>query len=228
MSLGKLNSEPRYTIPEAAHYLGMAHATLRSWVAGRTYPTAKGTQRSAVLINRPRNSSMLSFENLMEGFVLQSLRVRQKVPMKECKAAMTYAERQYGIKRLLIHPELSSAPGVVFLDRYSELVDLSEQGQTAIKAVFDEHLDRLQFKQGRPHGFFPITPDRQDVGPKLVFIAPTISFGRPVVRRVGVSTSIVAERFYIGEPISDIAQDYDMRVEEVEEAVRYERFERAA
>jgi uncharacterized protein (DUF433 family) len=56
-----------------------------------------------------------------------------------------------------------------------------------------------------------------------IAIDPQISFGRPVIVRLGVSTSVIAERIDAGETIDALAADYDLSPQEIEEAVLYER-----
>ena len=41
--------------------------------------------------------------------------------------------------------------------------------------------------------------------------------------RAGVSTEAIAERIDAGETVADLAKDYDLKPEEIEEAVLYER-----
>ncbi len=41
---------PSYGIVEAAHYLNLPKATLRSWVLGRRYKTSQGVQQFQPLI----------------------------------------------------------------------------------------------------------------------------------------------------------------------------------
>ena len=58
-----------YTLAEAARYLKLPPATLRSWVMGRPYPKGKGVAQFRPLI-RPRSSPppLLSFRNLTSDF----------------------------------------------------------------------------------------------------------------------------------------------------------------
>ena len=58
---------------------------------------------------------------------------------------------------------------------------------------------------------------------KPIAIDPSIAFGRPVVLRAGVSTGTIAERIDAGETVADFAEDYDLKPEEIEDAVVYER-----
>ena len=56
-----------------------------------------------------------------------------------------------------------------------------------------------------------------------IAIAPTISFGRPVVLSRGISTAAIVARIDAGETSEDIAADYDLTTVDVEQAVLYER-----
>jgi hypothetical protein len=73
------SNEPRemaaYSIGEAAHYLRIPVATLRSWVRGRFYPTEHGRRFFKPLIELPDpNLGSLSFVNLVEAHVLDAIR----------------------------------------------------------------------------------------------------------------------------------------------------------
>src|SRR4051812_4036299 len=85
---------PAYTLAEAARYVRLPVATLRSWVLGRQYPTAEGHTNFPPLI-RPASSRppWLSFSNLIEAHVLRSLRSDHGVPVKELRRALSYAEK---------------------------------------------------------------------------------------------------------------------------------------
>jgi hypothetical protein len=55
-------SLPSYTIPDAARYLLVPPATVRSWVAGRPYPTQSGVKRfSPVIVPADSKKLILSF-----------------------------------------------------------------------------------------------------------------------------------------------------------------------
>ena len=92
-----------YTFAEAAHYLRLPAATLRSWALGRQYPTAGGGARFRPLI-RPtsRKPPLLSFWNLIEAHVLRSLRTNHGVSVQDVRHALVYAEKALGIDRLLL------------------------------------------------------------------------------------------------------------------------------
>ena len=74
---------PAYVVADAARYLRLPAATLRSWVVGRQYPTAEGGGQFHPLI-RPasKHPTLLSFSNLIEAHVLRSLREQHAVSVK--------------------------------------------------------------------------------------------------------------------------------------------------
>jgi uncharacterized protein (DUF433 family) len=214
-----------YTLAEAARYVRLPAATLRSWILGRQYPKADGQGDFPPLI-RPasREPVWLSFSNLIEAHVLRSLRTEHGVPVKALRGALAYAERALGIDRLLLRPELRAEPGKVFLDRYGELVDLTAAGQLAMRHMFDEHLKRVEWDSSRfPVRLYPFVPASTPSAERAIVIDPRIAFGRPVVLSRGVSTSTIAERVDAGESVDDLAADYDLGPSDIEQAVVYER-----
>lgn len=214
-----------YTLAEAAHYVRLPAATLRSWVLGRRYPTAGGSGQFPPLL-RPasRRPPLLSFSNLIEAHVLRSLRAEYGVSIKDVRSALSYAEKALGIERLLLRSELRTGAGKVFLDRYGELIELTASGQLAMRRVFDEHLKRIEWDTTKfPVRLYPFLSASAPSEERPIVIDPRIAFGRPVVGRKGVSTAIIAERIDAGETVEDVAADYELRPPEVEQAVLYER-----
>jgi uncharacterized protein (DUF433 family) len=216
---------PAYTLTEAARYVRLPGATLRSWVIGRSYPTAEGHGNFRPLI-RPasRKPVWLSFSNLIEAHVLRALRTDHGMSVKALRSALSYAEKKLGIERLLLRPELRAEAGRLFLDRYGELMDLTASGQLAMRRLFDEHLKRVEWDSSRlPVRLYPFVSAAAPSAAQPIVIDPRISFGRPVVQRRGISTAAIAERLDAGESVEEIAADYELAPGEVEQAVVYER-----
>jgi uncharacterized protein (DUF433 family) len=220
-----LRDDPAYTLAEAARYLKLAPATLRSWVLGRRYPTAGGDGHFHPLI-RPasRKPPLLSFWNLVEAHVVRSLRTEHGVPVQALRQALGYAEKRLHLQRLLLREELRTEAGEIFLDRYGQLIDLSASGQLAMRRVFAAHLKRVEWDEWMfPVRLYPFVSADTPTPDRPIAIDPNISFGRPVVRRMGITTAAIAGRIGAGEAVEDIAEDYDLSPEEVEQAVLYER-----
>jgi len=220
-----LRNQPAYPLVEAARYLKLPVATLRSWVAGRPYPKAEGVGRFQPLIKpAAKKPPSLSFWNLIEAHVLRSLRTDHAVSIKAVRQALSFAEKSLGVERLLLRKELRTTAGKVFLDRYGALIELSASGQIALRQLLDEHLKRVEWDEWQfPIRLYPFLSTDAPSGEKPIAIDPKIAFGRPVVVRAGVSTASIVERIDAGETIDDLATDYGLNTSEIEQAVLFER-----
>lgn len=215
---------PAYPMSEAARYLRVSPATLRSWFIGRPYPTTRGTSQFQPLLKPARlEPTTLSFSNLIEAHVLRSLRTEHGVPLVAVRKALAYAERELKIDHLLLREELRTSGGALFLERYGELVNLSASGQLAVRKLFEAHLARVEWGKLRSAvRLYPFVFG-EAVDAKPILIDPTIAFGRPVVDRAFVSTRSILERIDAGESVEDVASDYELSIDAVEEAVLFER-----
>lgn len=215
----EIRNQPAYGLAEAARYVGLPPATLRSWMVGRP---DRGTFQPVI---RPANKNplQLSFYNLVEAHVLRSLRTTHEVSMPDLRKAIAYAEHELDIERLLLSPELRTTAGELFLDRYGELVNLTRSGQLAMREMLKRFLQRVEWDRWSfPVRLYPFLSAAGE-GDRPIAIDPQIAFGRPIVQRVGVSTSAIADRIDAGESIDAVAEDYDLSREEVEQAVLYTR-----
>jgi hypothetical protein len=89
---------PIYGLSEAAGYLHIPLATLRSWTVGRKYRTRDGSASFEPLIQLPEPSeARLSFSNLVEAHVLRALRTRHDVSMRAVRQALSYAEGELAV-----------------------------------------------------------------------------------------------------------------------------------
>lgn len=221
--LDALNT-PAYPIGEAARYLRVSPATLRSWFIGRPYPTSRGvSQFRPLIVPSQREPAALSFSNLIEAHVLRALRTEHGVPLAAVRQALDYAEKQLKIEHLLLREELRASGGELFLERFGELVNLSASGQLAVREIFDAHLSRVEWGDLKAATrLYPfVLSELADAKP--IVIDPTIAFGRPVIDRAFVATRSIVERIDAGENIGDIAADYEVSVDAVKEAVVFER-----
>jgi len=217
---------PLYSMTDAAWYLAIPFATLRSWVIGRSYPKQDGPAYFEPLISTPDGADRrLSFSNLVEAHVLRALRTHHEVPIKHVRAALTYAEERLRIDRLLLRHDLLTHAGDVFLERYGALVNLSKSGQLAIRQMLEAHLSRVEWSAGDPHPrrLFPFSHGGVlDTG-KVILIDPRVAFGKPTIAGKGVTTAALARRYNAGESLADLARDYDVSEEQVNAAILYER-----
>ena len=212
-----------YGVAQAAHYLGLSETTLRHWVLGRPYPTKTGADFSDPLIRLPDpDKPFLSFTNLVEAYVLASLRRKHRIKMHKIRLALSYLEDTLGSEHPLATEQLESAGGSLFIKKYGQLIDLPESGQTAIEEVLRPYLQRIEHDAaGLAARLYPVRRLADASSPKVVVIDPEVSFGRPTIAGRGVSVAIIVDRFSGGESMADLAEDYDLTMQQIEEAIRY-------
>ena len=220
-----IRERPAYPVAEAARYLKVPSATLRSWFMGRQYQTAQGPQQfPAIVAPASRRPPTLSFYNLIEAHVLRALRTDHGVPVHAVRKAIGYAERELGLQRLLLSPELRADAGRLFLDRYGELIELSASGQLALRQVLAAYLKRVEWDKSQfPIRLYPFLTAEPTTVARPIAIDPTIAFGRPIVLSRGISTGVITERIDAGESVEALAADYDLTPTDIEQAVLYER-----
>ncbi len=216
---------PAYTIAESARYLRIAPATLRSWVLGRKYPTQDGAGFFKPLISVPDSEERkLSFSNLVEAHILHSLRKIHTISIQDVRTAIQFSEKKLSIARLLLNQSLRASAGELFLDRYSELINLSKSGQLALKQILQAYLARVAWEEHEfPARLYPFLSNYFQSDEKKIVIDPAISFGRPIIKSKSISTQAIVDRIDAGEDITELASDYEIDRQEIEAAIYYER-----
>lgn len=199
-------------------------ATVRSWVMGRPYPTKKGRRYFNPVVEIPAGASRtLSFINLVEVHVLDAIRREHRVPLDKIRIAMDYLRKHFGSEHPLAEERFATDGVDLFVHKYGELINVSRDGQLAIKSLLEAYLRRIdRDPQGVARRLYPFTRKRSVEEPKAIVIDPYISFGRPVLAGTGIATSVVAERYKAGDSIEQLCSDYGRKRLEIEEAIRCE------
>ncbi len=215
-----LGDAPLYTTGEAARYLRIPASTVRAWISGRSFPTTAGTKLSPPVIRLLNREGIyrLSLNNLVELYVLRTLRTQHAVRLQDIRRALDYAERELGIERLLIHPQLKTTGGDLFIERYGQLISLNRSGQVALKEVLKNALERIEWEGSLPARLFLSVPTREER--KSICVDPRIHYGRPSVG--GVETRVIAARVDAGEDPRELAEDYGLPLDKVMDALVFE------
>lgn len=215
---------PAYSITDAARYLRMPHATLRSWVVGRPYPTAAGQRFFRPVIHLPEESwPVLSFVNMVEAHVLDAIRRQENITLCKVRGAVAFLERHYHSRHPLAEHQFETDGLDLFIQRAGLLINLSQDGQLAMRDIVTAYLRRVERDvKGLPIRLFPFTRKREPEEPRAVVIDPFVSFGRPVLAGTGIATAVLAERFKAGESVEDLAKDYGRSALDIQEALRCE------
>jgi len=214
---------PTYGIPEAAHYLRIPPATLRSWVHGRYYRTDRGQKWFKPLIALPDEKiPLLSFINLAEAHVLSACRRRHNIPLPNIRRALDYVAKEFGSRHPLIERDFETDGVTLFVTHLGKLIDASAQGQTLMRDLVEQHLHRLERENNLVTRLYPFTRPPDMDSPKSVFFDSRLAFGRLVLASVTIPVKSIAERYKAGESIGHLASDYGCQPSDIEEAIRCE------
>jgi uncharacterized protein (DUF433 family) len=221
---------PAYSITEASRYLSIPAATLRSWVAGRKYPTAAGQKFFQPIIQLPDDARAgLSFVNLVEAHVLDAIRRHHHVPLAKIREAVHYLRKHISSTHPLAEQRFQTDGIDLFIEKFDRLIVVTQSGQIALRELLEAHLQRVEHDaSGTAIRLYPFTRKRDLQEPRVVVIDPHVSYGRPVLVGTGIPTAVVAERYKAGESIDELAEDYGRSRKEIEEAIRCELWLEAA
>jgi uncharacterized protein (DUF433 family) len=210
--------------------------TLRSWLKGRSYATKNGQQAFEPLIQRPNpDLPQLSFTNLVEAHVLRTIRDGYQVKLDKVRTALDYMIQQFDTIHPLVMKRFQTDGVDLFVDEMGRLVNASRSGQLTLRDTLKGLLTRVEWDvNGLATRFFPIIefPSIKALpypkNDKIIFLDPSIRFGKPVIAAKGVPTNIIVELFDAGDSIEDIADEYDCTPLQIETAIYFECQNRAA
>ncbi len=213
---GDVREYPRYSIEEAARYLGIPKSTLQAWTRGQHYHTRNGIEHiyHPIIDLANKHHKLLSFYNLAEAHILRSTRERN-LPLRNVRAAIEYVRRTMP---LTAHPLLSNDfmtfGKSMFVEHLGRIINATSQGQLAMKEILEKYLERIDRDPlGMPIQVYPMYSKRLAINIRL-------SSGKPVIRGTGIMAEILVDRKRAGESVSELARDYGLEPIEVEEAIQ--------
>jgi uncharacterized protein (DUF433 family) len=223
---------PLYTVAEAASALGVPPTTFATWVKGyvRDRPDGGRTYGDALVAHTdslPRSAPSVPFIGLAEGLVLSAFR-HVGVPLQRIRPALQALSSEFGIEHALASKRLYTDGAEVLVDVAEHLDDdgdigrsindlvVIRNGQRVFTDVVSSYLKRIRFA---PDGFAKLIrlPLYEDAD---VVADPKRSFGQPIFESGGVRVRDVLERFWAGEKLTEVADDFGIRLSDVEDVVR--------
>jgi uncharacterized protein (DUF433 family) len=218
-----------YKIRDVANYLNMPPSTLRCWVKGQAYKTKTGDGWFQALIVPPAEGG-LSFMNLLEAHVLVALRRQRYVPMQDIRAALrAILRKDPGVKYPLATKGFSTVGKTLFVEEAGR--NITHDGQAAFSEYLNLYLKRIEHQTDRAGSGgltatrlypFPRSFAGKPNAPKSVVIDARLAFGRPVLAGTRIPTAVIAQRLITGETPEEIAKDYNRKVGEILDAIRWE------
>ena len=216
--------EPLYTVAEAAAYLRVPRTTFETWAHGYSRRRQDGRTTRALpaitAITAGRREPEIPFIGLAEGMVLAAFR-SSGIPMQRIRPAVEVLKAELGLDHALASKRLFSDGAEILYDyatkeENEELVGLMvvRTRQWVFAPVIQDYLRRITYAQdGWARRLrLPVS--------KSVIVDPERGFGQPIFEKGAVRVEDVLDRFQAGDSLGDVAFDFDVPVEDVEEVVR--------
>lgn len=215
---------PLYTLPEAARFLGVPTTTFATWAHGyvRQPPHRRAVRGEPILtvVKTPPRQPEIPFVGLVEGMVAAAFR-QAGVSMQHVRRALRVLESEIGLQHALASRRLYTDGASILYDHASEARDTEVltivlSGQRVFSDIVRDYLTRITYARDNWAAtmVLPITSR------PVVEVDPNRAFGRPLFIRGGAPMDDVMDRFRAGEPLNDVAKDFDLRPEDVEDVIR--------
>lgn len=205
---------PLYGFSEAALYLRVPMSTLEYWTLGR------GSVAPMVRL-AGKHPRAFSFMNLLECHMLAAMRKLYDLRLPKIRRAVVHLNKNSQFKYPLIEEPLYTNRVDVLIKELDRLVNISRGGQLVIPQIVEIHLERIDYDKG-VFKFYPFVRERSAAEPKFIVINPALGFGKPVVAGTGISTAVIASRFNARESVPELAKEYGLEENQIEEAIRWE------
>jgi uncharacterized protein (DUF433 family) len=159
----------------------------------------------------------------VEAHVLKAMRKTHKLSLQAIRKALI----ELSSLRQTAHPLLDESfetDGVTLCIREDgDVINLSKSRQTEFREFVSLYLHRIERDaRGVATHLYPFVSRDDASEPKHISISPIISFGRPVLVGTGISTSVIAGRFAARDSLSDLAKEYQIDGNILEDAIRWE------
>lgn len=216
-----------YSIAEASRLARLPSRTLSNWVYGYRYPSRGRRARAKPVLQLTPigQTSSLSFANLTEVLALSGFR-QVGVSMQKVRRALEYVKHEMGVGHPLATQKILS-DGVELFWEYQErhrgeivLVNIVRGGQRAFPEAVMRYLREIEW--GRDTFASRWWPGATEPGSGKIVVDPRRAFGSPVVAGTGIRTEDIFLRFSAGEPLSELAEDFGLTLDQAEAALRAE------
>jgi uncharacterized protein (DUF433 family) len=222
---------PLYTVAEAARIVDVPPTTLATWAKGyvRRPPGRAEVTGAPVVTFVPPNRSgdpSVPFVGLAETLVLAAVR-RSGVPMQRVRPALLTMQDELGLEHALASRKLYTDGAELLFDYGESRRDTPEgrsvlnlvvvrSGQRVFTEVIEEYLRRIDYaKDGYPRLIHVPAYEHAEV-----VVDPRRAFGAPVFERGGARVEDVLGRFWAGESLDELSDEFGVPADQLEDVVR--------
>jgi uncharacterized protein (DUF433 family) len=225
-------SVPLYTLAEAARCLDVPTSTFATWARGyeRRSPSRPPVTGAPVVTALPGDEAeggpVVPFIGLAEGLVLAAVR-RKGVPLQRVRPALQVLTRELGLEHVLASRALYTDGAEVLYDYAESKGDSPEalsarqlvvvrHGQRVFTEVVQDYLHRVEYAADGYARLIHLPQYRN----ADVLVDPTRSYGQPIFRHGGARVADALQRFWTGEELESVAQEFGVPVSDLEDALR--------
>jgi uncharacterized protein (DUF433 family) len=219
-----LLERPTFTMSQVDRLIGLPSGTARRWIDGYT---RKGREYEPVVRQRRTGEVMATWGEFVETRLLAEYR-DAGVPIINMRPAIAKLRFETGAQYPLAHLANFMTPyGKELVQRVQEQVGLQSElrlvvprnGQLVMAHAVEIFVNVFEFNEGTAVRLVP------DPRTPEVKIDPVRAFGEPAVR--SVPTEVIAEQVRAGDPEELIAELYELPLEQVRQAVLFEKLRSA-
>lgn len=220
---------PLYTLAEAARALDVPPSTFATWARGyerrpHGRPVVKGAPVVTAFEALPGHPSV-PFVGLAEGMVLAALR-KARVPMQRVRPALAVLAEEIGISHAFASKRLFTDGAEILFDYAEHASDDDAQalrglvvvrsGQRVFSDVIRSYLRRIEYARDGYARLIHLPAYER----AAVVVDPERSFGQPIFEHGAARVSDVLQRFWAGDDIETVSEEFGVSVAEVEDVFR--------
>jgi uncharacterized protein (DUF433 family) len=219
---------PLYTVAEAARALDVPPTTLSTWAFGYVRkPTGRREHRGEPVVTAFPGSQgpRIPFVGLAEGMVLAAFR-QSGVSLQRVRPALSVLASDIGIEHALASKRLYTDGAELLFDHAAQLAGdegdavrelvVIRSGQRVFSAIIEAYLRRIDYSSD---GYARLI--RLPAYERAEVVAdPDRAFGQPIFARGGARVSDVLDRFWSGDDIQTLSEEFGIPKPEIEDVLR--------
>jgi uncharacterized protein (DUF433 family) len=207
-------SVPLFTLRESAAYLGTPVSTLHAWA----HP--KDGEPLVTVFPRAGRTATVPFIGFAEAFVLGALR-GAGVPMQRIRPAVAKLSAEIGLEHALASRRVYTDGAELIFDYAAksddeELLTVVRTGQQHFAEIIRGYLKRITYGDDGWAERLRLPA----YAAAEVTVDPRQAFGQPLVVHGGARVEDLVDRFQAGDGFAEIADDFGVPAEEVEDVIR--------
>lgn len=209
-------SEGIFTLGESAAYLGVPKSTLHRWAR-----PSNGWPAVITYFAEAGREANVPFVGFAEAFVLSAFR-RSGVPMQRIRPAVERLASEIGVEHALASERLYTDGAEVLYDYATKEDDhlreltVVRTGQTQFSDLIREYLQRVTYGDDG----WVAELELPTYAHAQVVVNPRRAFGFPLLVHGGARVEDLVDRFKAGDSVAEIAEDFVVAEDEVEDVIR--------